>query len=82
MNWDKPLKFFQKYGFTQKFVSDMYDGMSSLFANEPRFDLFKFDDYIHHWKGNYEEQRKSLSDMFNEIFGEDVETAKMYFGLT
>ena len=82
MDWNKPLQFFQKYGFTQKFVSDMYDGFMTILMKKPCFDIFKFDDYIHHSKGDYEEQGKSLSDMFDEIFGEDVEIAKEYFCLT
>lgn len=79
MDWSKPLQFFQKHGFTQEFVRDMCDRRLSVLFKKPVFDVYRFDDYIHKWKGNYEEQGKSLSDMFNEIFGEDVEIAKEYF---
>lgn len=60
----------------------MYDSEWSVIFKRPVFDIYKFDDFIHKWKGNYEEQGKSLSDMLDEIFGEDVEIAKEYFCLT
>lgn len=81
MKWDRPLQFFLKHGFTNNFVSEMYDGFSSLLFGRPCFDIYKFDDYLHWWKGSYEDDGKTLNDMFDDIFGADAITAKAYFGI-
>ena len=53
-----------------------------LIYKRPVFDLIKFDDYLHKRFGDYEEQGKSQADIFKELFGDKVEQAKYYFGLS
>ncbi len=81
MNWNKALHFFKKHGFTSRFCSDMYDGLLTLLDGKVTFDIMKFDEYLHYLFGNYEEEGKTLNDMFERLFDQDALTAKAYFGI-
>ena len=46
-----------------------------------KLSLINFDDFLHKKYGEYENQGKSMKDIFGEFFGDKVEQAKYYFGL-
>jgi len=82
-SWSDMANFMTDCGIPHSVVKNLTDPFISILVYKRLvFDLIKFDDYLHERYGNYEEQGKSQSDIFEELFGDKIEQAKYYFGLS
>jgi len=62
-------------------IKTLADPITKIFFGRPVLNIFKFDDYLHQKYGKYEDEGKSMSDIFKELFGDKTEKAQFYFGI-
>ena len=68
-------------GVPHEVVRNLADMQMSMIMNRPIFNVFKFDDWLHEKFGDYESEKKSMQDMFNQLFGDDSDKIAYYFGI-
>lgn len=49
------------------------DSMMSMVTGKITIDIIRFDDYLHEQFGQYEDDKKSMSDIIKEKYGEEAE---------
>lgn len=81
-SWSDMANFMTDCGIPHELMSKLADVQMSILMKRPIFNIFKFDDYLHDIYGDYEGAGKSMADIFSEIFGEKMEEAKFYFGIS
>lgn len=80
--WSDMANFMTDCGIPHGVVKKLADNLMAMIMKRPILDVFEFDDYLHEKYGNYEDQGKSQEDIFKELFGDKIEQAKYYFGLS
>ena len=68
-------------GVPHEVVRNLADMQMSMIMNRPIFNVFKFDDWLHEKFGDYESEKKSMRDIFNQLFGDDSDKIAYYFGI-
>lgn len=68
-------------GVPHEVVRNLADMQMSMIMNRPIFNVFKFDDWLHKKFGDYESEKKSMRDMFNQLFSDDSDKIAYYFGI-
>ena len=81
-SWSDMANFMTDCGIPHELMPKLADVQMSILMKRPIFNIFKFDDYLHYKYGNYESEGKSMKDFFEKIFGDKIEQAKFYFGIT
>ena len=54
-------------------INSYYDSMMSMVTGKITIDIIRFDDYLHEQFGQYEDDKKSMSDIIKEKYGEEAE---------
>ena len=62
-------------------MKNLVDPFMAAILGRPVLSLINFDNFLHKKYGEYENQGKSMKDIFSEFFGDKAEQAKYYFGL-
>ena len=81
LTWDEVAEFLFKHGVPHNVIKTLPDMELSALFNRPVMDIYKFDEYVHSKYGNYEDENKSLENMFAVIFENDKETAEYIFAV-
>lgn len=81
-SWSDMANALTEHGIPHSVVSGLADLQMASILNRPIFNIFKFDDYLHDRFGAYEEEQKSMKDIFIQLFGDDVERIKYFFGIS
>lgn len=68
-------------GVPHEVIRNLADVQMAVILRRPILDLFKFDEYLHSKYGMYENEGKSMRDMFKEIFKEKADKIAYYFGV-
>ena len=80
-SWSDMANALMDKGVPHKVVRNLADMQMSMIMNRPIFNVFKFDDWLHEKFGDYESEKKSMQDMFNQLFGDDSDKIAYYFGI-
>lgn len=80
-SWSDMANELTNRGIPHEVVKNLADVQMAICLNRPVFNIFKFDDYLHNRFGNYENDGKSMSDIFKELFGNDLDKMAYYFGI-
>lgn len=80
-SWSDMANALTDKGVPHKVVRNLADIQMSMIMNRPIFNVFKFDDWLHEKFGDYESEKKSMRDMFNQLFGDDSDKIAYYFGI-
>lgn len=80
-SWSDMANALTDKGVPHEVVRNLADMQMSMIMNRPIFNVFKFDDWLHEKFGNYESEKKSMRDMFNQLFGDDSNKIAYYFGI-
>jgi hypothetical protein len=82
-SWSDMANFMTDCGIPHSVVAKLADPIISIIVYERLvFNLLTFDDYLHERYGDYKSEGKSQEDIFKELFGDKIEQAKYYFGIT
>ena len=80
-SWSDMANALTDKGVPHEVVRNLADMQMSMIMNRPIFNVFKFDDWLHEKFGDYESEKKSMQDMFNQLFGDDSDKIAYYFGI-
>lgn len=80
-SWSDMANALTDKGVPHEVVRNLADMKMSMIMNRPIFNVFKFDDWLHEKFGDYESEKKSMRDMFNQLFGDDSNKIAYYFGI-
>ena len=80
-SWSDMANVLTNKGVPHEVVRNLADMQMSMIMNRPIFNVFKFDDWLHEKFGDYESEKKSMRDMFNQLFGDDSDKIAYYFGI-
>ena len=80
-SWSDMANALTDKGVPHEIVRNLADMQMSMIMNRPIFNVFKFDDWLHEKFGDYESEKKSMQDMFNQLFGDDSDKIAYYFGI-
>ena len=80
-SWSDMANALTNKGVPHEVVRNLADMQMSMIMNRPIFNVFKFDDWLHEKFGDYESEKKSMQDMFNQLFGDDSDKIAYYFGI-
>lgn len=80
-SWSDMANALTDKGIPYEVVRNLADMQMSMIMNRPIFNVFKFDDWLHERFGDYESEKKSMRDMFNQLFGDDSDKIAYYFGI-
>lgn len=80
-SWSDMANVLTDKGVPHEVVRNLADMQMSMIMNRPIFNVFKFDDWVHEKFGDYESEKKSMRDMFNQLFGDDSDKIAYYFGI-
>ena len=80
-SWSDMTNALTHKGVPHEVVRNLADMQMSMIMNRPIFNVFKFDDWLHEKFGDYESEKKSMQDMFNQLFGDDSDKIAYYFGI-
>lgn len=80
-SWSDMANALTDKGVPHEVVRNLADMQMSMIMNRPIFNIFKFDDWLHEKFGDYESEKKSMRDMFNQLFGDDSDKIAYYFGI-
>ena len=80
-SWSNMANALTDKGVPHEVVQNLADMQMSMIMNRPIFNVFKFDDWLHEKFGDYESEKKSMQDMFNQLFGDDSDKIAYYFGI-
>ena len=80
-SWSDMANALTHKGVPHEVVRNLADMQMSMIMNRPIFNVFKFDDWLHEKFGDYESEKKSMQDMFNQLFGDDSDKIAYYFGI-
>lgn len=80
-SWSDMANALTDKGVPHEVVRNLADMQMSIIMNRPIFNVFKFDDWLHEKFGDYESEKKSMRDMFNQLFGNDSDKIAYYFGI-
>ena len=80
-SWSDMANVLTNKGVPHEVVRNLADMQMSMIMNRPIFNVFKFDDWLHEKFGDYESEKKSMQDMFNQLFGDDSDKIAYYFGI-
>lgn len=80
-SWSDMANALTDKGVPHEVVRNLADMQMSMIMNRPIFNVFKFDDWLHEKFGDYESEKKSMRDMFNQLFGDDSDKIAYYFGI-
>lgn len=80
-SWSDMANILTNKGVPHEVVRNLADMQMSMIMNRPIFNVFKFDDWLHEKFGDYESEKKSMQDMFNQLFGDDSDKIAYYFGI-
>jgi len=80
-SWSDMANFMTDNGVPHSVVNNLVDPFMAAILGRPVFSLINFDDFLHKKYGKYENQGKSMKDIFGEFFGDKTEQAEYYFGL-
>ena len=80
-SWPDMANVLTNKGVPHEVVRNLADMQMSMIMNRPIFNVFKFDDWLHEKFGDYESEKKSMQDMFNQLFGDDSDKIAYYFGI-
>ena len=80
-SWSEMANALTDKGVPHEVVRNLADMQMSMIMNRPIFNVFKFDDWLHEKFGDYESEKKSMQDMFNQLFGDDSDKIAYYFGI-
>jgi len=70
-----------EHGIPHTVIAKLADPFLASILDRPIFSLTKFDEYLHQKYGDYENEGKSMQDIFVQIFGNDIEKIKYFFGV-
>lgn len=68
--WEKVCKLFH-YTLGLSFT-DYVDSVYTMLCKKPKMDIGKFDDILHEWFGQYEDEGLSMYDILVKNFGESI----------
>ena len=71
----------KSFGIPIEKIPGLFDAELSLAVHKPILSLIAFDDYLHKRFGNYESEGKSMSSLFDELFGSKSKEIASYFGV-
>ena len=80
-SWSDMANALTDKGVPHEVVRNLADMQMSMIMNRPIFNVFKFDDWLHEKFGDYESEKKSMRDIFNQLFGDDSDKIAYYFGI-
>ena len=80
-SWSDMANALTDKGVPHEVVRNLADMKMSMIMNRPIFNVFKFDDWLHEKFGDYESEKKSMREMFNQLFGDDSNKIAYYFGI-
>ena len=80
-SWSDMANVLTNKGVPHEVVRNLADMQMSMIMNRPIFNVFKFDDWLHEKFGNYESEKKSMRDIFSQLFGDDSDKIAYYFGI-
>lgn len=80
-SWSDMANVLTDKGVPHEVVRNLADMEMSMIMNRPIFSIFKFDDWLHEKFGDYESEKKSMRDVFNQLFGDDSDKIAYYFGI-
>lgn len=80
-SWSDMANELTSRGIPHEVVRNLADVPTAIIMNRPIFNIFKFDDWLHEKFGDYESEKKSMRDMFNQLFGDDCDKIAYYFGI-
>ena len=80
-SWSDMANFMTDCGVPHSAMKNLADPFMGAILGRPVLSLINFDDFLHKKYGEYENQGKSMKDIFGEFFGDKVEQAEYYFGL-
>ena len=80
-SWSDMANALTDKGVPHEIVRNLADMQMSRIMNRPIFNVFKFDDWLHEKFGDYESEKKSMRDIFSQLFGDDSDKIAYYFGI-
>ena len=80
-SWSDMANALTDKGVPHEIVRNLADMQMSMIMNRPIFNVFKFDDWLHEKFGDYESEKKSMRDIFSQLFGDDSDKIAYYFGI-
>lgn len=80
-SWSDMANALSDCGVPHEVIRNLADVPMAIIRRRPILDLFKFDEYLHSKYGMYENEGKSMRDMFKEIFKEKADKIAYYFGV-
>ena len=80
-SWSDMANALTDKGVPHEVVRNLADMQMSRIMNRPIFNVFKFDDWLHEKFGDYESEKKSMRDIFSQLFGDDSDKIAYYFGI-
>ena len=80
-SWSDMANALTDKGVPHEVVRNLADMQMSRIMNRPIFNVFKFDDWLHEKFGDYESEKKSMQDIFSQLFGDDSDKIAYYFGI-
>ena len=80
-SWSDMANALTDKGVPHEVVRNLADMQMSMIMNRPIFNVFKFDDWLHEKFGDYESEKKSMRDIFSQLFGDDSDKIAYYFGI-
>ena len=80
-SWSDMANALTDKGVPHEVVRNLADMQMSMIMNRPIFSILKFDDWLHEKFGDYESEKKSMRDMFNQLFSDDSDKIAYYFGI-
>ena len=80
-SWSDMANFMTDNGVPHSVMNNLADPFMAVLLGRPVFSLINFDDFLHKKYGEYENQGKSMKDIFSRFFGDKTKQAEYYFGL-
>ena len=80
-SWSDMANALTDKGVPHEVVRNLADMEMAMIMNRPIFSIFKFDEWLHEKYGDYESEKKSMHDMFIQLFGDDCDKIAYYFGI-
>lgn len=80
-SWSDMANALSSYNIPHEVIRDLACIPLSIALKRPALDIFKFDDFLHTKYGNYENENKSMNDMFQKLFGSDCYKIAYFFGI-
>lgn len=80
-NWGDMAEMMYHHEVPYDVIKKLPDVVMTKLRRKPTLNLFELDDWIHKKYGNYEDEGKSMNDMFDMIFQDDSVKVAKYFGV-